>query len=605
MNLQQLGLGSMGLESFALGQPLTLLAMLALLPAAGAWWYATRRTRRSDTAYGGAATLHRGRSARRTRIRGVLLLAAMALIVLGMARPQWGRADTPLERRGIDVALVLDISRSMQAPDVVPSRAEAAAAGLRDMLLHLHGDRVGLVTFGGSAFKRSPLTLDLPAMSELVTRAQRESALVRPGTDIGQAINIALQVLNVPDRAQTQVIVLISDGEDLGATAHEAVTSANAADVHIYTVAAGTEQGAPVPPAEGARPGTAAVVSRADRAALARIASETGGSTRDVKAVAGLAVEFSRLRQSAFDRERQPAPIERFQWVLGIGIALLVAQSLIAPASASDERASRRSEQPSRGAASAITAILVALLLTSCSGTPAYRAVADGNAAYARGDLAAALAAYQQAKTLAPDNPTIDYNLGNALQRLDRLDEATTASKAAVSRATDAETIRYAMYALGNHAVRRDALTEARDAYVTVLQRDPDDADARHNLELVLRALQPSARKPQPTPTPPPSPPSGQGGTSTPPPPGTPPGAQPSPSGSPQPGTAGQPTSTPAGGDAANEDAARRALVEALRQLDDGVVTPEQALAILERARLASEAGRLARPPGAQDPNDR
>ena len=102
------------------------------------------------------------------------------------------------------------------------------------MLRHLGGDRVGLVTFAGSAFVRSPLTLDLDAVAELVARAQQEGALVRPGTDIGGAIRAAAQLLDAPDRARTQVMVLISDGEDLGAGVAEAAAQAQARGVRIY-----------------------------------------------------------------------------------------------------------------------------------------------------------------------------------------------------------------------------------------------------------------------------------------------------------------------------------------------------------------------------------
>ncbi len=200
----------------SLGQPLALLALLALLPLLGVWAYATWRRRRIDAAYAGPQALRRGLSPRRDLLRAALLLVAVALIAVAVARPQWGGTESPLTRRGIDVAVALDISRSMSATDIEPSRAAAAAAGLTDMLTHLRGDRVGLVTFGGSAFPRSPLTLDLDAIAFLVNRAQIEGTLVEPGTDLGEAIATALQLLDVPDRAEGQAIVVISDGEDLG-----------------------------------------------------------------------------------------------------------------------------------------------------------------------------------------------------------------------------------------------------------------------------------------------------------------------------------------------------------------------------------------------------
>lgn len=579
-----------------LGQPLALLALFALLPLGAAWLIAARARRAANAAYGGPSALRRGYSPRRTLLRGALLAGAVALAAVAIARPQWGTADAPLERHGIDVVIALDISRSMLAADVPPSRAVAASRGLHDMLRHIGGDRVGLVTFGGSAFVRAPLTLDLDAIADLVTRAQREGALVRPGTDIGGAIRAGVQLLNVSDRARTQVIVLISDGEDLGDSVLEAVAQAQREHVRIYTVAAGTAQGALVPAEAGARD-VVDVVSRADREALARIASESGGGTRDVSAIAGLAVEFARLRQSAFEQDTQPVPVERFQWVLAAALALLVAHTWIAEASAPHPPRARRM-------AAAAAGLVAALMLAGCSGTAAYRHVRAGNEAYAAGQFERALAAYNDAKQLQPD-PAVDYNIGNALFRLERYEEAAVAAKAATAAAQDGTVFTRATYTAGNAAFRRGVLAEARDAYVTVLQRDPADTDARHNLELVLRALTPP--RPQPAPPdagaqPPPAPgatPSAGGGqpaaTATP--TGAPAGA------APVPGAADPTAGTPGAG--GSELDARRALLRALEQLPDGV-TAEEALAVLDAARRASEAGTLGQRPGARfDPNDR
>ena len=312
------------MSALGLGAPWALLGLLAAPLLLGAWWIETRARRHADLAYGGDAALRVGRSHGRRRMQRALVLATLLLAVIGAARPQWGDTPSPIQRQGIDVVIALDISRSMQATDVQPSRAGLAARGLGEMLRHLGGDRVGLVSFAGTAFARSPLTLDTDAVADLVNRAQREGALVGPGTDVGAAITTALRLLDVPDRAATRAIVLISDGEDLGSTLGEAIAAAQRARVRVYTVAAGTEAGALVPAGEGARGPAAEVLSRADRASLARIASETGGSTRDAASLAGLAVDLARLQQSSLDEGQQVVPIERAQWPLLAAAALLL-----------------------------------------------------------------------------------------------------------------------------------------------------------------------------------------------------------------------------------------------------------------------------------------
>lgn len=615
------------------GQPLALLALLALIPILSAWAYAERRRNMAEAAYGGPSALRRGLSPRRRTLRAALVLGAVALVAVAAARPQWGSTEGPLERRGIDVAVALDISRSMGATDVQPSRAAAAASGLTDMFEHLRGDRVGLVTFGGSAFERSPLTLDLDAVAFLVSRAQIEGSLVEPGTDIGAAIRASLRLLDVPDRANTQAMVVISDGENLGEGLEEAAAAARDQGIRIYTVAVGTDEGATVPPRVTPEPGLIAprrdeaesTVSRADRETLGRIASLTGGDTREVDGIAGLAVEFARLQQTSFDEETQSIPIERFQWFLGAAVVLLLMHWLIAEG--------RRPAAPLRvrrrrglGAAAVIGGLACALLLAGCGGTAAYHRVQDGNEAYAAGRYDEALAAYEDAKTLLPEDPAVHYNIGNTYHQLQRYDEAAASSRTAAEAAArqgDSGTYVYAMYAAGNHAFANQALEEARDAYIEALLRDPADADAKHNLELVLRMLNPGQQQPPAaTPTPEGNPAPGESpgpgnGEGTPPSGATPAGGQ----GASPTAAAGGPGATPEAGATAAPGATSAAgqpgttgepggdaqsLSDQLDELLADGVSLEDALAILDRLREQSEqAGLQPRGPQGPDASDR
>lgn len=477
----------MPLPVIDLATPAALFVLLALLPVVALLVRAARRRRLADDAYGGAPLLRLGLSGRRRRIRSALLLASLVMIAVGIARPRWGTTDVPLTSSGIDVAIALDVSRSMTATDIEPSRAAVAAAGLQRMLAAMQGDRVGLVTFGGTAFGRSPLTLDLDVVAQLVGQAQGEALLVRPGTNLGVALQEALALLIVDDAAETQVIVLVSDGEDLGTTLRFAVERAQARGIRVYTVAAGTEEGGAVLVDAGG----ATEISRLDRAVLAQVAAATGGELRELENVAGLAVEFSHLRQSQFAEADQPVPQERFQWLLGVALALLLAQSWIADASRVVAADRRRREAIVLASAS-----VLALLMVACGGSEAHRAVEDGNAAYAAADYERALAEYRRAAEAQPDDPVIDYNAGNTLHQLRRFEEASVASQQAMRGATDRMLLQQATYALASHAFRRGALEDARDAFVAVLRSDPEDDDARHNLELVLLALNPPPENP-------------------------------------------------------------------------------------------------------------
>ncbi|HJM75374.1 MAG TPA: VWA domain-containing protein [Dehalococcoidia bacterium] len=462
------------------GAPAALLSLLALLPAGGALFYHHWRDAQSDVALGGGEPLRRGRSTRRVRIRHALLLGALTLAALAAARPQWGTSGQPVTRRGIDIAIALDVSRSMTATDVTPTRAEAAARGLGELIDHLQGDRVGLVTFAGSTFLRSPLTLDLDAIRQLIGQAQVEAPLLRAGTSLAAALDEAQRILEIDSAATTQVIVIVSDGEDQSpARLDEAIHRLTRDGLRVYAVIAGTDAGVDIPTDGRGNVEHTAV----DRATLELIASSTGGELRTTSTVAGLAVEFARMRQSQFDQSEQTVPVERYQWLLAAALALLLAQSIVA-----------RGVRPLPLRASRISlgfTVLLALGIVACGGSAASGHVRDGNDAFDAGRFDEALTEYRQAADLLPEDPTVAYDAGNTLHQLRRFEEATPASSFAAATTQDSALFRSATYALGSHAFERGALGDARDAFVEVLRRDPTDEDARYNLELVLLALQP------------------------------------------------------------------------------------------------------------------
>ncbi|MDE2697151.1 MAG: VWA domain-containing protein, partial [Chloroflexota bacterium] len=348
--------------------PLALLWLLAVAPAVAAAWYASKLRQRTDDAFGGSAALRPRHSPWRRPLQLGLLLAALILAAVGVARPQWGAEERELTRLGVDVAIALDISRSMTTQDVQPSRAEVAAWGLSEMLAHLRGDRVGLVTFAGEAFQRSPLTLDLDPLTQLIARSQNEAALVAQGTDLGAALSSAIDLLDVDDPADTQVVVLISDGEDVAGDVDGAVERANDLGIRVYTVAVGTAEGGRMPADDR---GTSHRPSLVDVEMLSSIATRTGGNVRGLDAIAGLAVEFQRLRRSAFDEGANQAPIDRFQWFLGGALVLLVAQSWIA-------QGTRTAAQVAAPRVVLGGASLLAALLVAACGSAAYEDVQRG-----------------------------------------------------------------------------------------------------------------------------------------------------------------------------------------------------------------------------------
>lgn len=182
----------------------------------------------------------------RRAIKASLLLLGIAFLILALARPQWGRQMEHIERKGLDIVLMQDVSLSMLAEDVKPNRLVRSRHEISAFLDTLSGDRVGLVAFSGEAQTMVPLTLDYGTV-QLVLR-DLEPGWLMPGTDLSAAIDKGLQMFRrskVPSKYA--VMVLMSDGEEQDAKAVEKAKEAAEAGIRIYTVGIGSKEGVPIP----------------------------------------------------------------------------------------------------------------------------------------------------------------------------------------------------------------------------------------------------------------------------------------------------------------------------------------------------------------------
>lgn len=267
---------------------------------------------------------------------GGLLLFALAL-----AQPQCGSRTELARRRGIDLVVALDASKSMLARDVAPDRLDRAKLELNALLDSLKGDRVGIVAFAGDAYVQCPLTSDYAA-AKLFLRAVDPEQMQQGGTNIGAALELAQNMLESADRgAKDRVVVLLSDGEDLSGEATDASESLKAAGIKVYAVGIGSEAGEPIP--ELGKSGEVVgykkdasgntVLTRLDRAGLEAIAQLTGGEfffQPHGVAVQEVAARIDRLQKSEIESRLTVRWDERFQAFLAPGL-LLLALGLLLP----------------------------------------------------------------------------------------------------------------------------------------------------------------------------------------------------------------------------------------------------------------------------------
>jgi Ca-activated chloride channel homolog len=191
------------------------------------------------------ARLIEGPGAGRWVIRVAFILLAGTFLVLALARPQWGARVEEVRRKGVDVIIAMDVSNSMLAEDVRPSRLVRAREEVATLINSLEGDRVGLVAFAGEATVACPLTLDYSAV--MVFLDVLDPALVPvPGTAIASAIRKSTEAFGSKDK-RYKVLVLITDGEDHEKDAVAAAREASAEGVVIYALGVGSGSGSPIP----------------------------------------------------------------------------------------------------------------------------------------------------------------------------------------------------------------------------------------------------------------------------------------------------------------------------------------------------------------------
>lgn len=167
------------------------------------------------------------------------------LILIALANPQVGTKIEEVKQIGIDVYILLDVSKSMLAEDIKPSRLEKAKYEISKLIQRLKGDRIGLIVFAGEAYVQIPLTSDYSA-ANLFLNAVDVNSVPQPGTAIGPAIELALKSFKYDDGTK-KVIVIITDGEDHQGNLESVLDEANSKDVAIYAIGFGSPAGAPIP----------------------------------------------------------------------------------------------------------------------------------------------------------------------------------------------------------------------------------------------------------------------------------------------------------------------------------------------------------------------
>jgi len=214
---------------------------------------------------------------------GIYLLS-VTLIIVALANPQVGSKLEEVKQVGIDVYILLDVSLSMKAEDIKPSRLEKAKFEISKLIQRLKGDRIGLIVFSGEAYVQFPMTTDYAA-ANLFLNAVDVTSVPQPGTAIGSALELAMKSFKEGSETRKAIIV-ITDGEDHEGDFEDVLSEAKDKEILIYTIGLGSPSGVPIPVynAAGIRVDYKkdskgnVVLTKLDEATLEKLAEEGGGS---------------------------------------------------------------------------------------------------------------------------------------------------------------------------------------------------------------------------------------------------------------------------------------------------------------------------------------
>ncbi len=458
-----------------------------------------------------------GISPKKRMIKRVILVLAVASIFVALARPQMGFQWKEIKRKGIDIMVAVDTSKSMLAEDVRPNRLERSKFGIMDFVSKLEGDRVGLLPFAGTAFLMCPLTLDYDAFRNSLEALDTE-IIPQGGTDIASAIYEAEAAFQ--NNANHKILVLVTDGEDLEGAALSAATVAKDKGLTIYTVGVGTPSGELIPLMRGGKDGVFVkdetgqpVKSRLDETMLQKIAETTGGRYEPLGQQAeGLEAiyreKLSLVPKQDLAERLQRVPIERFQWPLMLALILLLAEFVISDRKRSRKAfpviktAYRRIPKIGRVAGTTSIAALLLLIIVLLGYRSAHASPGSAENAYNAGNYDLAVEGYRSETKKAPEDPQLQFNLGAAAYKGKQYPEALKSFGQSL-KVQDINLQNQSYYNMGNTLYRQGEGTEKQNpqetiknwqasiqAYDNALKLKPGDQDAAFNRDFVKKRLE-------------------------------------------------------------------------------------------------------------------
>ena len=423
-----------------------------------------------------------------SRVRPVvkfwLLEAALALLVVMLARPQLGTRISHEKRTGIETIIAMDISNSMRAEDVVPSRLDRSKMLIENLVDNFTNDKIGLIVFAGDAFVQLPITSDYVSAKMFLGNID-PAMMQNQGTDIAAAIKLATNSFTQQENIGKAIIV-ITDGEDHEGGAIEAAKDAKDKGMRVYVLGVGSTKGSPIPVPETGdymRDNSGNTVMSALNEQMCREVAQAGGGAfihvdNNTNAQRQLDEELDKLEHSETESTIYSDYDEQFQAVGILVLILLVIEIIIL------ERKNPYMKNISLFGNKKIATVCLLLIAVGAQAQTDRQYVRQGNKLFQKGDFEHAEVAYAKAIEKNEKNPQAHYNLGNALMAQRKDSAAVVQFQAAGQLETNPLRKSQAYHNIGVVCQQNKLYGDAIEAYKQALRLNPNDDETRYNLAL-------------------------------------------------------------------------------------------------------------------------
>jgi len=421
----------------------------------------------------------------RPSVKFWILLGALALLIIMLARPQLGTKINHEKRVGIETIIAMDISNSMRAEDIVPSRLDRSKMMVENLVDHFSNDKIGLIVFAGDAFVQLPITSD-HVSAKMFLSSIDPSLIATQGTDIAKAIDMATHSFT-QEEGIGKAIVVITDGEDHEGGAVESAKAAKDNGMRVYVLGVGSVNGAPIPiPGTGdyMKDNTGNTVMSALNEDMCKQVAQAGGG-------AYIHVENNSAAQDQLDNEldklakkETTATIysefdEQFQAFGLLALLLLILEICIL-----DRKNPLLKNLSLFGSKKKVVTTMLLLISMTAIAQTDRQFIRQGNKQFHSGDYPGAEVSYRKAVEKNPKNPQATFNLGNALMAQKKDSAAVVQFESAARLETNPLRKAQSYHNMGVICQSHKMYGEAIEAYKNALRLNPDDDETRYNLVL-------------------------------------------------------------------------------------------------------------------------